>query len=113
MLGGASWSKCRDLAYGADPLPLKNCKDLIMKLKVKYLFPTSMPGTDFYIYQLPEGVKMREISVHDIRMQKNPQTRVDIFWILKMFVELCGSKAQLAPLLENFINGVTNPEIVS
>ena len=84
-----------------------------MKLKVKYLFPTSMPGTYFYIYQLPEGVKMREISAHDIRMQKNPQTRVDIFWILKMFVELCGSKAQLAPLLENFINGVTNPEIVS
>ena len=54
-----------------------------------------MPGTDFYIYQLPEGVKMREILAHDIRMQ----TRVDIFWILKMFVELGGSKVQLAPLL--------------
>ena len=32
--------KCRNLACDVEPTPLKNCKDLTMKLEVKYLFPT-------------------------------------------------------------------------
>ena len=31
---------------------------------------------------------------------------------LQMFMELCGSRVQLAPPHGNFINGVANPEIV-
>ena len=34
---GQTSIKCRDLAV---PPPLKNCKDLTMKLEVNYLFPT-------------------------------------------------------------------------
>ena len=36
-----------------------------MKLRVKYLFPTSSSGTKFYIYQLPEGLGMTKILAHD------------------------------------------------
>ena len=64
---------------------LKDCKDFTMKLKVKYLFPTSSSGADFYIYQLPEGLGMSKVLAHGIRMQKNPQTREDIFWIFTDF----------------------------
>ena len=45
-----------------------------MKLVVKYLFPTSSPGSNFYNYQLPEGQGMRNILGHHVRTQKNPQT---------------------------------------
>ena len=45
---------------------------------------------------------MRKLLAHDIRMQKNPQTKEDTSWILRIFMELCGSKVQLAPLHESF-----------
>ena len=56
-----------------------------MKLEVKYLFPTSYSGVNFYIHQLPEDLGMREILAHGTRMQKNPQTRAEIFWIFTDF----------------------------
>ena len=33
-----------------------------MKLEVKYIFPTSTLGVNNYIYKLPEGLGMRNIS---------------------------------------------------
>ena len=80
------------------------CKDLNIKLEVKYLFPTSSSGEKSDIYQLPDSLGMRKILKHDIRMQKNPQTRANITfsgfsWIL---MELWGPKFQLSnckPLL--------------
>ena len=89
LLGGANSRqtsiKCCDLACEVEPPPLKNCKDFTMKLKVKYLLPTSSSGANFYIYELPEGLGMREILAHGMRMPKNPQTREDIFWIFTDF----------------------------
>ena len=56
-----------------------------MKLKVKYLFPTSSSAANFYIYGLPEGLGVRKILAGGARMQKNLQTREDIFWIFTDF----------------------------
>ena len=84
-----------------------------MKLKVKYPFPNSSSGANFYIQQLPKGLGMRKILAHGIRMQKNPQTRENIFWVFMDFREVYGSKVQLAPPHGNFINSVANPEIVN
>ena len=56
-----------------------------MKLEVKYIFPTSTPRVNNYIYKLPEGLGMRKILAYGTRIQKNPQTREDIFWIFKDF----------------------------
>ena len=53
------------------PPPSEICKGLTMKLEVKYLFPTSSSGASFFIYQLSEGLEMRKILAHSIRMQKN------------------------------------------
>ena len=44
------------------------------------------------MYQLSEGLKIRKILADGIWMQKNRQTRGNIFWIL---IELCGFKANL------------------
>ena len=63
-----------------------------MKLEIKYIFPTSTSGANFYIYELPEGLEMRKILAHGTRMQRNPQARGDIFWI---FMELLGPKSNL------------------
>ena len=63
-----------------------------MKFEVKY----------FFIYQLPEDLGMRKILAHDIRMQRNPQIRDEMF----------ESKIQLLPPHSNFIHGVANPKIV-
>ena len=68
-----------------EPLLSENCKDLTMKLEIKYLFPTSSSGVKFSIYQLFEGMEMRKILAHFIRMQKKPQTREHIFWIFTDF----------------------------
>ena len=57
-----------ELACDFEPPPLKNCKDLTVKLEVKYLFPTSFSVANFNIYQLPEGLGMRKILAHGIRM---------------------------------------------
>ena len=56
-----------------------------MKLEVKYIFATSIPGVNNYICKLPEGLGMRRILAHGTRIQKNPQTREDIFWIFTDF----------------------------
>ena len=37
---GQTSIKCRDLPCDVEPPPLKNCKDLTIKLEVNYLFPT-------------------------------------------------------------------------
>ena len=44
--------KCEDLACDVEPMSLKNCMDLTMKLKVKYPFPNSSSGANFYVQQL-------------------------------------------------------------
>ena len=54
-----------------------------MKLKVKYIFPTSSSGTNFYC-QLSKGLGKKK-SAHSIRMERNPQTRENIFWIFTDF----------------------------
>ena len=60
-----------------------------------------------------EVMGMRKVLAHDVRMQKTPQTKRTLSGFLPTFMELCGSKVQLAPPLGNFINfGVGNPEIV-
>ena len=51
------------------------------KLEVKYNFPTSTLGANVYIYELPQVLGIRKILAHGARMQKNPQTRENIFWI--------------------------------
>ena len=90
VLGGADSGqtsiKSPDLACNAESLPFKNYKDLTIKLEVKYIFPISPWGTNFYIYQLhiyllfiTYGIRMQNISTYGIRMQKNPQTRAGIF----------------------------------
>ena len=50
-----------------------------MNLEVKYIFPTSAPGVNNYIYKLPKGLGMRRILARGTRTQKNPQIREDIF----------------------------------
>ena len=83
-----------------------------MKLKVKYLFPTSSSDASFYIYQLPESLEMRKTLAYGIKMQKNPQTRKDILWIFTDFHRVMRVQSPTCILHGNFINGVANPEIV-
>ena len=85
---GQTYIKCSDLAALMEPPPSENCKCLIMKLKVKSLFPTLSSGTNFFIYQLPEGLEIRRILAHGIRMQTFPQTRVDIYQIFTDFLRV-------------------------
>ena len=54
-----------------------------MKLKVKYIFPTLSSGTNFCC-QLSKSLGKKK-SAHSIRMQRNPQTRENIFWIFTDF----------------------------
>ena len=56
-----------------------------MNLEVKYIFPTSAPGVNNYIYKMPESLGMRRILAHGTRIKKKPQTREDIFWIFTDF----------------------------
>ena len=53
-----------------------------MKLEIKYFFPTSTSGANFFINQLSKSLKIRKILAQVIRRQKNPQTREQIFRIL-------------------------------
>ena len=71
--------KCTDLDCNVEPPLLENRKDLTTNYQVEYLFPTSSSSANIYIYQLSEGLAMRKILAHSIRMQKNPQTRGDTF----------------------------------
>lgn len=50
-----------------------------MSLEVRDLLPISSSGTNFYIYQLLESLGMVKTLAYGARMQKNPQTREDIF----------------------------------
>ena len=56
-----------------------------MKLEVKYIFATSTPGVNNYIYKLPEDLGMRRILAHGTRIQISRQTREDILWIFTDF----------------------------
>ena len=67
-----------------------------MKLKFKYIFPTSTSGANVYVCELPEGLGIRKIA-YGTRMLKNTQTRKDIFR-LQIFKELGGSKIQVSKL---------------
>ena len=51
----------------------------------QYLFPSLSSVGKFWIYQLTEGLEMRKILTHRLRMQKNSQTRADILWIFTDF----------------------------
>ena len=95
-----------------------------MKFEVKYLFPTSSSGAHFYICEMPEGLGMGKIWAHGTRMQKNPQTREDMVLGCKrihkpgrtfsgfsrVFMELYGSKVQLAPQHGYFIMASLTPK---
>ena len=88
------------VAGNVEPQQLKNCKDLIMKLEVKYIFPTSSSSVNFYNYQLAEGLEMRNVLARGITMHK-PQTRVNIFWI---FMDIYGvMSVHIAPLHGHFM----------
>ena len=69
---GQTSIKCSDLACDLEPPLSKNCKDLTMKLKVKYISPKSFSGANIFVCQLSEGLGMRKVLAHGIRMQKNP-----------------------------------------
>ena len=63
-----------------------NCKGLTMKLEVYQIYFPSLifrredfAQSRFYNYQSPESLEMTKILAHGIRMQKNSQTRTDIF----------------------------------
>ena len=58
---------------------------MTIKLRVKYIFPASTPGVNNYNGKMPEGLVMRRILTHGTKIQKNPQTRKDIFWIFTDF----------------------------
>ena len=73
-----------------------------------HLFPTSSSGVNFYIYQLPEGLG---ILAHGIRMQKNPQTRENIFWIFTDFHVVMWVQNPTYTPAWNFINVIANSEI--
>lgn len=82
-----------DLAWGVGIIAVRK-SGLTMKLGVKPLFPTPSSGFNFFIYQLFEGLEMRKISGHVVRMQTNPKTKVDIFWIFTDFTELLDFKVR-------------------
>ena len=68
---------------------------------MKHIFPTSTPGVNNYIYQLSEGLGKRKILAHGTRIQKNPQTRQDIYWIFTDFHRVdMGPKSNLHPHIE-------------
>ena len=50
-----------------------------MKLEVKCLFLASSSAANYFNYQLFEGLEMRKILAHVLRMQNNIQTKALIF----------------------------------
>ena len=95
-----------------EPPPSENVKALTMELEVKYLFSTSSSRANFFIYQLPEDLRMKRILVYEIGMQKNPQTSRTFSGFSRILIELCGSKVQLALPHGNFSNSLAIPEII-
>ena len=55
---------------------------------------------------------IRKILAHDIRMQKNPQTEENTFWIFTYFHGVMRVQSPTCTPHGNSINGVVNPEIV-
>ena len=59
-----------------------------------------------------EAMGIRKILAHEIRMKKNPQTKRTLSGFVRIFMELCRTKDQLAPPHGNFFRGVPNSELV-
>ena len=67
-----------------------------MKLEVKYLIISLSLDTNFCIYQLPKGLKIRKILAHIITTQKNAQTKARVFSKFQEFsYSYVGSKFNL------------------
>ena len=90
---GQTFIKCRDLACDAESPPLKKYKDFTITLKIKYLFPDIYSQIFFQIsfffffffFTFISCPKFWEWEKYGIRMQKNPKTRTNIFWIFTDF----------------------------
>ena len=100
---GQTSIKCRDLACDVEPPLLKIIRIWPWNLKSNIFSPTLSSGVHFYIYEMPKDLGMRKIWAHGTRMQKNPQTRRTFSGFSRIFMELCGSKVQLAPSHGYFI----------
>ena len=66
------------------------------------LLPTSSLGARFYIYEMLEGLGMWKIWAHGFRMQKNPQTREGIFWILTDFYRVMWAQSPICTPAQKF-----------
>ena len=92
---GQAFMKCRGVIFDIENTTTsENYKGLTMKLKVKYLFPASYSG--------PEDV---------IKMQKNPQTRAQLFWIFTDFHRVTRVQSPTYIRARRFSNGYANLEI--
>ena len=83
-----------------------------MKLEVKYIFPTSALSVNNYIYKLSEGLGMTKYQHMVLGYKRLHKQGKTLSGFSQIFMELCGSKVELTPPDRNFINGITNPEIV-
>ena len=72
-----------------------------MKFEVKYM-----------LYKLPEGLRMRKYWHMILGYKRIHKPERTFSGFLQISMDLCGSKVQLTPPDRNFINGITNPEIV-
>ena len=63
------------------------------------------------LHDAEEAMGILKILAHEISMKKNPQTKGTLSGFLRIFIELCESKAQLAHPHENIFFGVPNPEL--
>ena len=70
------------------------------------------PGLRILWFNKGEAMVMRKILALILGCKRIHKPRRILSGFLRIFIELCGSKVQLAPLQGNFINGVAKPEIV-
>ena len=70
-----------DRQGGGDNTPFQT----MYKIQSQISSPNFIFRHKFLYLELPESLEMRKILEHGIRMPKNPQTRVDIFWIFMDF----------------------------
>ena len=82
-----------------------------MKLKVKYLFPTSSSGANFFIDKLPKIWKL-EKKCYVINMlstfKRIYKPGLTFSGFSRTFIEISGFKVQLDPPHGNFSNGYSN-----
>ena len=66
------------------------------------------------LYDAEEAIGMRKILAHDMRMEKNPQTKEDTSWVFTDFHGVMRAQSQTCTPARKFhhLIGVTNPEIV-